>query len=189
MQFQGTMFFEGIHAEGWTESHYFNATDAPTALTSLATVVTARLALLPTACFVVRTRLSLLPFNRTVQLGSDVAQAGTNSTPEPYLLDSACDIVLEALAGRYSVRKYIRPVLVGQIGTDGRTLLSGYVGLLNTYISVLLAETVLRVKGKAPDPVGVTLIVAPSAGLPGVYLNRKTGRPFGLPRGRLNRPS
>lgn len=176
------VFFESGNwpGYGWSEIYYPFGVTYDSALTAISPVISARVAILPGDCIYTYLRIS------DVNVRGDAYVvprhiAGTWESGGSLFPDVALMIRQEATP-LYRSNRYLRTVPSDQI-TDGvLTITPAYNTLLTAYYTEIIANT-QHARRTSPVPPKLTESNITACVLRGIH-SRKTGRPFGLPRGR-----
>jgi hypothetical protein len=191
MIFQGLVFFGAPPLSGWTEKYWLNYPDYTTAALALGEVCTLRLGILHTSVTLITATISdptvrgdAFPVPGIGGFGTAVDLAGF--MPPDYCIN------VEWQVGVYTRnRTFVRGWPVGEQQDGFLTPSSGSTTALNDWTSIVIANCVFKQTIPNPTPPPNRLVSFPPAtaafarnGL----VRRKTGRPFGLPRGRRIAP-
>ncbi len=189
-QGRGTLFFSG-GSSGWTESYYLIGPDYSTCLTQLAAIAAARKAILQLDCSIVHAFVSNIYVRGDSFPTNSANGVGTWPTSPAFMpLDYA--IQMTWTGGVYSRNKTFLRGFPIEMQTDGAYLpTSPYATAVSNYELEIVTNCYIRqlVPNPTPPPAMIYQFVAVLGGSPRFGLaRRKTGRPFGLPRGRLIAP-
>jgi hypothetical protein len=189
-QLRGTLWFTAGNS-GWTESYYLNGPDYSTGLTQLSAIASARLALLQLSCSIVHAIVSNIYVRGDAFFVGSAVGPGTFPTETEYMPpDYALQVTWQG--GAYARnRTFLRGFPLNQQTDGAYTPTSGFTTAFGTYENAVISNCYLRqyVPNPTPPPAMVYQFNAVLVGTIKVLLaRRKTGRPFGLPRGRLVAP-
>lgn len=185
--FQGVIFHE-VGISGWTYAVYLNASDGPAALANLDSLNTAILKVLPVPVFAPAIRVS----DVTVK-GDGFVQVPTNvhgtlaaaDASALYSTDVAARVALRTIDGKHRVNHYLRGLRDSDVvnNADGSTSPNPIWAALADTIAMISAFKTITVnwQKRSIPPVTATLDVG---GLAPFCSTRRSGRPFGLHRGR-----
>lgn len=190
-QGRGTLFFTSPGNSGWSESYYLQGPDYASCASQLGAVAEDRLAVLQLSLTLVRLVVSNIYLRGDAFLVGGGGGPGTWPTSPEYLpLDYA--LLYTWQAGPYSRNKTFLRGIPLEMQTDGSfTPTSPYQTALNAYEESVVSNCLVRqyVVNPTPPPAMIYQFNVITAGTPHFNLaRRKTGRPFGLPRGRLVAP-
>lgn len=190
-QGRGTLFFESATSSGWSESYYLQGPDYASCASQLGAVAEDRLAVLQMDLSLIHAVVSNIYLRGDAFLLGGIAGPGTWPTSPEYMpLDYAIQFTWQA--GPYSRnRTFLRGFPI-EMQTDGAFIPTGpYQTALNLYEASVVSNCLVRqyVINPTPPPNMIYQFNVITAGTPNFNLaRRKTGRPFGLPRGRLVAP-
>jgi hypothetical protein len=177
----GTIFyFDAAKGTGWAETYHFANQDYPGAGTALDQINTARCALLPSEVTVLRMRISDVAIRGDAFLQTPTTPAGTITTV------SASESNLAVLCRFYSnfikfFNHFLRGIPTDNFTNGNWTPTSGWIANAQTWATTVMAQA--QGYGK-PFTGGVGTTYTLTGHFPFKFTYRKTGRPFGQPRGR-----
>ena len=190
-QYRGTVFFTWTDF-GWTESYYLIGSAPGSAGTNLVNIVNARMALSRSDVIATRAVISDVAIRGDAILQAGFPIVGTNADLGTTQIPDVC-LLVKWKVGVYNRNKtFLRgyPLLEGPAGAYSPSI--GYPAAVTTYFNAVMANAVMKEPtGLNPTPPPKLLYVYATV-LGGVIdtlvHRRKTGRPFGLPRGRRVAP-
>jgi hypothetical protein len=190
-QGKGTLFFQNAGSYGWTESYYLQGADYTTCVAQLVDIATARRGILQLDLNITHATVSNIYVRGDSFPATGAIGVGTWPTSAQYMpLDYA--IQVNWTAGVYTRNKtFLRGFPLEQ-QTDGAYVpTSPFITAFGLWEVSVVANALVRqyVPNPTPPPAMVYQFNPITAGLAKFYLaRRKSGRPFGLPRGRLVAP-
>lgn len=190
-QYKGTIFFQAA-SNGWTERYFMNGSSQSAAIAALTSVIVDRLPILHVSCSVVAATISDIAIRGdSIQvIGS--AEAGTFVDATGYLdVDNALLVKWEV--GVFSRNKtFLRGIPNGQQLDGVYTPTSPFTALMFAYTGAVFSNCFFPIIiGPNPTPPPKYLYTYGPASdftLNHRIARRKSGRPFGLPRGRRVAP-
>ncbi len=190
-QYKCTLFFTAS-TEGWTERYFPNASDLASAITAMNVVIPTRMDLSTTeielqaaALSDVAIRGDSVPFLATPLFGTITDATG--------YVDVDIALLAKWQVGVFTRNKtFLRGIPNGE-QSDGTLQPSlGYLGAINSYQNAVIANCLMPAilsPNPTPPPKYLYIYSAILAGtIKSNLARRKTGRPFGLPRGRRVAP-
>jgi len=190
-QGRGTLFFSN-NQSGWSESYFFNSLSYADCATALISIANARLDFLHTSISINHAYVSNIVVRGDAILVPAALGDGTFVDTDGYVgLDYA--LLATFSVGVFSRnRTFLRGLPIGQ-QTDGfYTPTTPFSTAVTAWVAQVLESCVFRQRVPNPDtppPPTVIQYNPPSrCTLSPQLARRKTGRPFGLPRGRLIAP-
>jgi hypothetical protein len=190
-QYKGTIFFQA-GSNGWTERYYMNGSSQSAAGAALLSVVVGRLAILHTGCQIVAATISDIAIRGDSIALIGVAEAGTFADTAGYL-DVDVALMIKWEVGVFTRNKtFLRGIPIGQTLDGNYNPTSPFSSLLNTYTVDVFSNCFFAIPGMlnpTPPPKYLYSYGPASDFVVGHRLaRRKSGRPFGLPRGRRVAP-
>lgn len=189
-QYKGTLFFIGP-GQGWTESYGMKDSTPAGAISQLLDVAAARSHILHTNLLIQDGRISdvAIKGDSTPALGEAII--GTAVDTAGYLdLDVA--LMTKWQVGVFSRNKtFVRGIPVGQT-IDGDIFMTGpFATSYANWVDAIIANCLMYAQTSPPVPPPPFpkswQVILAGAAAPGLH-RRKTGRPFGQPRGRRVTP-
>jgi hypothetical protein len=159
---------------------------------ALITVITARLTILHTSCEVVAAGVSDIAIRGDFTPVIGTAESGTAADTTGYLdVDNA--LLIKWTVGVFSRNKtFVRGIPNGQQLDGSYTPTSGYIALINSWAGVVMTNCLFAVPGALNPTPPPKYLYSYSAATDYTanhrIARRKSGRPFGLPRGRRVAP-
>ena len=190
-QYQGIVVFGAVN-NGWTEKYYLLASSPAGAAGNLLAVIADRLAMLHVDCVVQTAFISdVATRGDSIQIVG-ASEPGTAAGATGFLdLDLA--LLIKWQVGVYLRNKtFVRGVPLVQQLNGVWTFVSGYGSLVETWIATVLSNCVFPITTRNLTPPPNYIKASYAAATDGItnplVARRKTGRPFGLPRGRRIAP-
>jgi hypothetical protein len=190
-QYKGTLFFQAT-PNGWTERYFMNASTLSDASAALLSVIVGRLPILHEDCSIVAATLSDIAIRGDSFNVLSVGEVGSAVDTTGYVdVDNA--LLIKWQVGVFQRNKtFLRGIPNGQQRDGVYAPSLPYIALVNTYAGDVLANCVFPAPGPlnpSPPPKYLySYVPGLSYSLKTRLARRKSGRPFGLPRGRRVAP-
>ena len=190
-QYQGIVVFAG-GLNGWTEKYYLLASSASGAAANLLAVIAERLTFLHSLCSVQTAFISDVAIRGdSIQIVGAVEPGGYTDATGFVDLDIA--LLVRYQVGVFSRNKtYLRGLPASTLVNGVWVFGSSFTTILGIFFAAVQTNCVMPVTTRNPTP-PPNYIPASYAAIAGFQTNprparRKSGRPFGLPRGRRVAP-
>ena len=191
-QYKGIVFFSAGFG-GWSERYFLLSSTPAGAITNLMAVIAQRLKLLPTSAGYGPAFIS------DVAIRGDSTYLGPSAVGEGTWVDALgfMDVNVAALVkwqvGVFNRNKtFLRGLPIGQTSNGSTNFSTAYLALVDDYLAAVEANCVMpiNIRNPTPPPTYIPSSYAPILGgtVNPTLARRKTGRPFGLPRGRRVAP-
>jgi hypothetical protein len=190
-QGRGTLFLTDLTG-GWSESYYFADTDYPTCANDLIAVANKRKDILHESIAITHAVVSNIDIRGDAYLVPGANGPGTITDADGYApLDNA--IMVTYTVGVYSRnRSFLRGFPISQQIDGFYAPTTPFSTAMTAYINQVILLCLFRQTVPNPDPPPPATVVQYNAALRAAVSDkigrRKTGRPFGAPRGRLIAP-
>lgn len=190
-QYRGTIVLEG-GSNGWTEQYYLVGSSQAAAVDNLLFIAAGRIAILQADCAIQTAFLSDVAVRGDSVLIPGISGPGTAVDPLGFVdLDIA--LLVKWQVGVFTRNKtFLRGLPAAQLVSNQWAFTTPFLVLLGSYISAVIANAVMPIttRNLSPPPNYIISSYAPIlAGNANIRAaRRKSGRPFGLPRGRRVAP-
>ncbi len=190
-QYKGTLFFLA-GPNGWTERYFLNAISLGDASSALLSVIVGRLPILHETCAIVAATISDIAI-RGDSFSLLSAQENGSFVDATGYLDVDVALLVKWQVGVFSRNKtFLRGIPLGQTFDGGYSPSFTYIPLMTTYATDVLVNCFFPIPGALnPTPPPKYLYTYGPASTYSIktrLARRKSGRPFGLPRGRRVAP-
>jgi hypothetical protein len=190
-QYKGIVFFSGGFG-GWSERYFLLSSTPAGALTNLAAVYNARKAILHEDCGIGPAYISDVAIRGDSMPYLVAPSAGTFADALGFLDLDVCFIIKWQVGVFTRNKTFVRGVPLSMTLNGETNFTVPYAALVNDWTNAVEANCVMPItmRNPTPPPNYIPTSYAPilAGNLVTTLARRKTGRPFGLPRGRRVAP-
>jgi hypothetical protein len=189
--YSGLLFFV-MGSAGWTEKYYLLGSNLTAAAANLVAVANARFPILHSDGVILTGTISEMSTRGDSTTVFSIPKVGTAVDTAGWLQTDVA-VLVKWQVGVYNRNKtFVRGIPVGQTGANEYIPTLTFIGLMSTYLSAVVANCQMPITSVNPTPPPartITSFMSITNGAPAAVLHRrKSGRPFGLPRGRRVAP-
>jgi hypothetical protein len=190
-QYKGTIFFQAA-SSGWTERYFLNGSNQTSASAALLSIIVGRLGILHVGCEIVAATISDISIRGDSLPVVGVAESGIFADATGYL-DVDVAVLVKWSVGVFTRNKtYLRGIPNGQQENGTYMPTTPFITAMTTFAGDVLANAFFAIPG-ALNPTPPPKYVYSYGPAADYIINhrlarRKSGRPFGLPRGRRIAP-